>query len=82
MHIAAMKPLYFNKEEVPKEERDKWLEEGKEKQVTKMYQKLVLMEQDLATSDESIRVKAFLKEKEKEVGSRVQVKDWALFTIY
>lgn len=37
MHIAAMKPNYSSINQVPKEIKEKLLEEGKEKAVKKMY---------------------------------------------
>lgn len=44
MHIAASKPLYLSKQDVPKELRDKWYDEGKDKMLKKMYAAEVLFE--------------------------------------
>jgi len=43
LHVAAMKPNYLNKREVPKELQDKLAEEG-EKVLWKMIKQEVLME--------------------------------------
>jgi len=67
---------------VPKELRDKWYGEGKDKMLKKMYGVEVLMEQELATSDESIKVRQYIANKEKELGGGpIAVEDWALFSI-
>lgn len=44
LHIAAMKPVYLNKREVPQEVKDKLLETGSDRQLWKMYAQEVLME--------------------------------------
>lgn len=43
LHLAAMKPNYLNKREVPQEIRDKLAQEG-EKVLWKMFKEEVLME--------------------------------------
>jgi len=65
MHIAAMRPSFLGKQDVPKELRDKWYDEGQEKMLKKMYGVEVLMEQELATSDQPMKVSQYLKEKRK-----------------
>jgi len=40
------------------------------------------MEQDLATSDETMSIRRFLKEKREELGCKeLSIKDWTLFMI-
>jgi translation elongation factor EF-Ts len=73
MHIAASKPTYLGKQDVPKELRDKWYDEGKDKMLKKMYGVEVFLEQELATSDEAIKVSKFIAEKEKELGGRLSI---------
>lgn len=53
-----MKPTYLNKKEVPEDIKKKLLEEGPaDKALWKMYNRDVLMEQELATSEEALKVK-------------------------
>ena len=81
MHIAAMKPKYQFKKEIPKEVRDKYMEEGGEKALWKMYGADVFMEQDLATHETDMKVKQYLKDMEAKAGKRVLIKDWLYFKI-
>lgn len=62
MHIAAMKPKYLGKNDIPKEVYDKTFELGQEKALKKLYTQEVLYDQDLAISDESKTIKQYLKE--------------------
>jgi hypothetical protein len=39
------------------------------------------MEQELATSDEPLKIKDLLKQKESELKTQVNIKEWALFNI-
>ena len=55
-----MKPTYLNKKLVPQEVKDKHAAEG-DKALWKFYNSEVFMEQDLATSDESMKVKALIR---------------------
>lgn len=57
MHIAAMKPNYLGKNEVPQEVKDKAMEIGKEKGLRKLYETEVLYDQELALCEESKSVK-------------------------
>lgn len=53
-----MRPTYLNKKEVPSTIREKLLaEEHGDKALWKMFNKEVLMEQELATSEENQKVK-------------------------
>lgn len=83
MHIASMKPTYLSIDEIPANVIQKVRDEGEhgEKDVQKFYTKEVIMEQDLATIDENIKVKEFISEKEKELGINVQIHDWLCFNI-
>lgn len=80
LHIAAMKPVYLNKREVPKAIADKFREEG-DKALWKMFNQEVLMEQELATSEDPIKVKQLIRERESELGTPITIKEWALFHI-
>lgn len=82
LHIAAMKPIYLNKKEVPEEVKQKELAgESGEKALWKMFVRDVLMEQELATSEESIKVKQLIRERESELSTPLSIKEWALFHI-
>ena len=66
LHIAAMKPAYLFKGDLPKEIKEKIMEEqvkeeDKRKALTKLYARDVMMEQELATSDEPLKIKDLLK---------------------
>mmetsp|Transcript_13098 Transcript_13098/g.9492 ORF Transcript_13098/g.9492 Transcript_13098/m.9492 type:complete len:80 (+) Transcript_13098:672-911(+) len=79
MHIAAMKPVYLNKKQTPKELKDKAREVGGEKELWKMFREQVLTEQDLATVDESLIVKQYIRLREAEAESALTITRWALF---
>eukprot|EP00347_Sterkiella_histriomuscorum_P020319 403338266 len=82
LHIAAMRPVYLNKQQVPQEVKQKLLEEGPaDKALWKMFTKDVLMEQELATSEESLKVKQLIRDRESELGSPLLIKEWTLFNI-
>mmetsp|Transcript_23449 Transcript_23449/g.23097 ORF Transcript_23449/g.23097 Transcript_23449/m.23097 type:complete len:82 (-) Transcript_23449:15-260(-) len=81
MHIAAMKPAFTNKKEVPEDIKDKMREIGGEKELWKFFKNQVLVEQELATVEESILVKEYLREREAEALTALSIKDWALFKI-
>jgi translation elongation factor EF-Ts len=82
LHIAAMKPTYLNKKEVPAELKKELLEKGpKDKAIWEMYNRDVLMEQDLATSDDSLKVKELLRGRESELGTPILISEWAFFNI-
>lgn len=77
LHLAAMKPNYLNKREVPQEVKDKLLSEG-EKILWKMYKSEVLMEQELATSEDTIKVKDYIRLRESELATKIDIREWAL----
>ena len=39
------------------------------------------MEQELATSDEPLKIKDLLHQKESDMKTRLQIKEWALFRV-
>ena len=60
--------------------KDKFLaEENGEKALWKMFKSEVLMEQELATSDDTLKVKDFIRQRESEIASPLLIKEWALF---
>ena len=44
-----------------------------------MFKAEVLMEQELATSEETLKVKDFIRQRESELASPLLIKEWALF---
>lgn len=54
--------------------------EGTEK-LWEAYKREVMMEQELATSEESLKVKDFMRQRESEINQSIQIKDWGLFTV-
>ena len=67
---------------MPAEVKQKLLEEGPgDRALWKMFNKDVLMEQELATSEESLKVKQLIRERESELGSPLLIKEWTLFNI-
>ena len=81
MHVAAMKPSFLNKKEVPAEDKEKYILEGGEKALWKMYKQSVMMEQEFAMLEDSTNVKTFLREREAEKGFSIKIQDWNLFKI-
>jgi hypothetical protein len=47
----------------------------------KLIGKEVFMEQELAISDEPLKIKDLIKQKEHDSKSRIEVKEWALFRV-
>lgn len=67
-----MKPVYTSDLEVPQEVREKVLDEltnpeAKKKALEKLFSQEVLMEQELATSEEPLKIKDLIKNKEAEL---------------
>lgn len=88
LHVAAMKPQYMHERDVPQEVRDRVMNEApqdqkdaKRKAIEKLMSREVFMEQELATSDEPLRIKELLKQKESELKTGLHIKEWALFNI-
>lgn len=81
-----MKPIYLFENELPTEARDQVVNEqttpeGKKKALEKLIQRDVFMEQELATSEEPLKIKDLLKMKETELKTQISIKEWALFNI-
>lgn len=58
LHVAAMKPVYLNKKEVPQTLKDEAIAKGPgDKALWALYNREVLMEQELATSEDPLKVK-------------------------
>lgn len=84
-----MKPVYYAKENVPQEVLDKTRaetpegasEEQRAKAIEKLYAREVFLEQELATSEEPIKIREFLAQQETTLGKKVSLKEWALFNI-
>jgi translation elongation factor EF-Ts len=89
LHVAAMKPHYLFERDVPQEVREKAMEEApqaggqeaKKKALEKLFSREVFMEQELATSDEPLKIKELFQQKETELKTGLHVKEWALFNI-
>ena len=86
LHIAAMKPIYLFENELPIEARDQVVNEqttpeGKKRALEKLIQRDVFMEQELATSEEPLKIKDLLKMKETELKTQITIQEWALFNI-
>ncbi len=86
LHIAAMKPIYLFENELPAEARDQVVNEqttpeAKKRALEKLIARDIFMEQELATSEEPIRIKELISNKEKELKTQISIKEWALFNI-
>lgn len=82
MHIAAMKPAYLKKEQIPDSVTEEVLAgENGERALKKFIKRDVLWEQDLATADKSETVGKFLTGRSKAMGTQINVENWALFMI-
>lgn len=86
LHIAAMKPLYLTEGELPQEVRDQVVNEQitpetQKRALEKLLAREVMMEQELATSDEPLKIKDLLKQKEQELKTTISIREWALFHI-
>lgn len=79
-----MKPSYLFEKDVPQEVRDKVKDEvdkDKERALEKFIIREVMMEQELATSEEPLKIKDLLKLKAEEGMGEIKIKEWALFNI-
>lgn len=82
MHIAAMKPTYLKREDIPAEVEQEILDgENGERALKKYIKRDVLWEQELATAEKSETVGKFLSSQGKQMGSKILVNDWALFVV-
>ena len=66
LHVAAMKPVYLFENELPNEIREQVINEqttpeAKKKALEKLLAREVMMEQELATSEEPLKIKDLLK---------------------
>lgn len=81
-HLVVMRPTYTSMKDVPETIIKQFREEGGDKAVEKMASKDVFTEQELATIDENIKIKDYLKQKEQELKNiTIDIKDWAVFSI-
>lgn len=77
--VAAQKNL---KEGMPDHVAQKVIDGVKNKALSQMHKRDVLMEQDLATSEEKQLIKDYLKAQQKELGtSKLDIDEWVLFAI-
>ena len=81
-----MKPVYLFENELPNEVRTQVVDEqttpeAKKKALEKLLSREVMMEQELATSEEPLKIKDLLKQKEGELKTSISIKEWALFNI-
>ena len=66
---------------MPEKARENMLKGIAKKAVSKLQKSEVLMEQELATSDENLTVAAYLDAESARLGKPVNVKEWVLFMI-
>lgn len=66
---------------MPEKAKESMLNGISKKAVTKLYKNEVLMEQELATSDENQTVADYLAAESTRLGKPVNVKEWVLFMI-
>ncbi len=81
-----MKPLYLTEQELPQDVRDQVVNEqqtpeAKKKALEKLLAREVMLEQELATSEEPLKIKDLLQQKEQEMKTKIAVREWALFNI-
>lgn len=77
-----MKPVYLNKKEVPQAQKDEALAKGPgDKSLWALYNREVLMEQELATSEDPLKVKQLIRNREAELGLPLRIQEWAFFNI-
>jgi len=69
------------KEGMPEKAKEKMLAGIERKAVAKLQKAEVLLEQDLATSEESKTVRQYLSDEGKRLGSDISIKEWTLFMI-
>ena len=83
MHIAAMKPAFLKEEDIPDKIRQEILEgENGQRALKKYIKRDVMWEQELATASEgSETVGKFLKSRAKQMNTKLEVENWALFMI-
>lgn len=60
---------------------DQTTEDGKRKALEKLFGKEVFLEQELATSDEPIKIKDLIKQKEQELKTGISIHQWGLFRV-
>lgn len=81
-----MKPVYLTEKDIPQEVKDKIVNEqieinDKKKALDKFIQRDVLFEQELATSDDPLKIKDLLRIKQKELNTEIKIKEWALLQV-
>ena len=83
MHIAAMKPAFLKEEDIPDKVRQEILEgENGQRALKKYIKRDVMWQQELATASEgSETVGKFLKSRAKQMNTKIEVENWALFMI-
>ena len=86
LHVAAMKPVYLSSADVPQEvkvkaQEDETTKGGKKRALDKLFRQEVMLEQELATSEDAIKIKELIKQKEALLNTTIQVKEYALFNI-
>ena len=66
---------------MPANAREKAIAGVTAKAIQKLQKRDVLLEQDLATTDETMTVKAFMKAGSEKFGREIKIKQWVLFAI-
>jgi len=82
MHVAAMKPTFLKKEDIPEKVIQELMESENGKKALKKYIKRdVLWEQELATAEKSETVGKFMGQRGRALKGKIEINDWALFMI-
>ena len=72
--------------ELPQELKDQIMREqatpeAQQRALDKLLAREVFMEQELATSEEPLKIKDLMKQKDSELKTTISIKEWALFNI-
>jgi len=74
MHAVAMKPTYLSKKAL-----EQAVEEEDERK--RILKKQVMLEQEFALGEDGEKVRDFLREEGKKLKSKLQVEEFALFSL-
>lgn len=61
--------------------REQETPEAQKRALDKLINREVFLEQELATSDEPIKIKDLLKQRDSDLKTTISINEWALFTI-
>lgn len=69
------------KDSMPDNAKEKALEGIKQKAISNLYSREVLMDQELATKSDKQFIRDFLKEESEKLGCKIEIEDWVMFQI-